>query len=120
MPCYVPDPTPEEIEESQRKSNEKKYGFYLSNHQLVAHLLNMCCEMGNALTKHNEGFQWNYVSEETYNWFVMHQKRDTEIKKKELRLELNRMLDMETGALMSLTEIKASIDKLRTEMNELH
>lgn len=120
MPCYVPDPTPEEIEESQRQSNEKKYGFYLNNHELIVHLLNMCCEMGNAINEvdrqrycHNG---WQYVSQETCDWFVEHQKRDNEIKKAELIAKIDVLQKEDRRLSEQLNDINEEIRKLGGEL----
>jgi hypothetical protein len=86
MPCYTPEPTQEEIKLEQKSFNNKKYGINKTNSELIAHLLNMCCEMGNLIFQVQMEHK---LSDDTLDWYQQHKDRDDKVK--EIQTELSKL-----------------------------
>ena len=111
MPCYIP--AKKEIDESQANHNYEKYGFKLPDNALIAHLLNMCCEMGGELEA--EGIE-DRLSRGTYDWYMNHKKRDNEKRKAEIQDRLQKLKKEEKNVARKLNEIDDEISKLQGQL----
>ena len=86
MPCFTPEPTQEEIKLEQKSNNNKKYGINKTNSELIAYLLNMCCEMGEVIFR----LQMQHrLSRDTLAWYQQHIDRDNKVK--EIQTELSKL-----------------------------
>ena len=111
MPCYVP--TKEEVNKDQAIHNFKKYGIELPDNDLIAHLLNMCCEMGTVLDCH---FLLDHLELSTKQWFLEHKKRDNEKRKAEIQDRLQKLKKEEKNVARKLNEIDDEISKLQGQL----
>lgn len=116
MPCYTPEPTPEEIADSDRKFNLKKYGFSMTNSELIPHLLNMCCEMGTVIDCH---FLLDQLEPSTVNWFLGHKERDRVKRKQEIREKLSNLKKEENNLSKKLNQMDDEIAKLQGQLASL-
>jgi hypothetical protein len=96
MPCYEPEPTKQELEQSQKTSNHKKYGLALTDSELIATILNYCCEMGQVLHSYD---LLDLLSIDSRNWYLEHNERDRKEQEKQ--------------------EMRNKIYSLKTELNKL-
>jgi predicted nuclease with TOPRIM domain len=117
MPCYTPDPTPQEIALNERIHNKEKYEFSLTDSELITHLLNMCCEMGGTLEA--EGIE-DRLTPDTRQWYMQHKKRDAEKRKREMINKLSLKTAKYAEIRSNLNDLETEIEQLKSELNEVY
>lgn len=115
MPCYDPGPTKEELVIFEKEDNDKKYGIYKTDSELIAHLLNMCCQMGDVIFQSQLEHR---LSPDTIQWYERHKIRDEKIARvKEQLAVLQYKENLMNSDLQKLKEAKVELEKQIKELN---
>lgn len=115
MPCYDPGPTREELIDEEKRRNDQKYGFYKTDSELIAHLLNMCCEMSGVIF---DGRIQHRLSEDTLEWCKRHRVRDAKLML--LQEEMAQLKELENQKNSELASLALKKESLEREIRELN